>query len=73
MIESSTVWYKYPNKKPEKTDEYLVTVSCGYFNITSSSVWENGRFTDYENEPGKIGSIVAWADLPDPYEGNIYE
>lgn len=73
MSENSTKWHKYPNKKPERADEYLVTVSCGYFNITSSSVWKNGHFTDYEDEPGKIGSIIAWAEMPDPYEENYDE
>ena len=47
--------------------------TCGYFNITSASVWKNGHFTDYEDEPGKIGSIIAWAEMPEPYEENYDE
>jgi hypothetical protein len=46
----------------------MVTVHCGYFKITSTSIWKNNKFENYENEPGRIGSIVAWAELPEPYE-----
>ena len=68
MSENIAGWHRYPSERPEKADEYRVTVSCGYFNITSASVWKNGHFTDYEDEPGKIGSIIAWAYMPRPYK-----
>lgn len=68
MVERKIVWHKYPNDKPDEVDEYLVTVNCGYFNITSTSTWKDGRFSSYENEPDKIGSIIAWAEFPGPYE-----
>ena len=61
-------WHKYPEEKPKRVDEYLVTVNCGYFNTTSTSDWKDGKFTDYENEPQKIGSIIAWAEMPNSYE-----
>ena len=60
-------WYPFPQEKPKVADEYLVTVTCGYFNISSTSTWKDGKFTDYENEPQKIGSIIAWAEMPEPY------
>ena len=59
MSRNNANWYKYPSEKPKEVDEYLVAVNCDFFNITSTSNWENGHFTDYENEPGKIGSIIA--------------
>lgn len=68
MSESKADWHKYPNEKPKEVDKYLVTVNCGFFNITSTSNWESGHFTDYENEPGKIGSIIAWVEMPEPYK-----
>ena len=71
MSESVANWHKYSNEKPKEVDEYLVTVNCGFFNVTSTSTWKNGHFTDYENEPDKIGSIIAWAEMPDPYEGKL--
>lgn len=73
MSEGVVNWHKYPNEKPKEVDEYLVTVNCGFFNITSTSNWKSGHFTDYENEPGKIGSIIAWAGMPEPYYGNCSE
>ena len=30
-------WHKYPQEKPKECDEYLVTVNCGYFNLTETS------------------------------------
>lgn len=71
MRESKIVWYKYPEEKPKAVDEYLVTINYGYFNLTSTSIWKDGRFTDYENEPNKIDSIIAWAKKPKPYKEEI--
>ena len=67
VSENTVRWYKYPEEKPKEVDEYLVTVNCGFFNVTSTSTWKNEQFTDYENEPGRIGSIIAWAEMPEPY------
>ena len=64
-------WNPYPKEKPKFSDEYLVTVNCGYFNTTSASNWKDGKFTDYENEPQKIGSIIAWAEMPEPYSEDL--
>ena len=61
-------WHKYPEDKPKEYDEYLVTVNCGYFNLTETSTWKDGLFTDYENEPNKMCSIIAWAEKPEPYK-----
>ena len=48
--------------------QYLVTVNCGYFNLTETSTWKYGLFTDYENEPNQICSIIAWAEKPETYK-----
>ena len=61
-------WHKYPQEKPKECNEYLVTVNCGYFNLTETSTWKDGLFTNYENEPNRICSIIAWAEKPDPYK-----
>ena len=68
MSKNRVKWHPYPKDKPKCVDEYVVTVHCGYFKITSTSIWKNNKFENYENEPGRIGSIVAWAELPEPYE-----
>lgn len=66
-------WHKYPQEKPKECDEYLVTVNCGYFNLTETSTWKNGLFTDYENKPNHICSIIAWAEKPEPYKEENHE
>ena len=68
MQKTEIEWHKYPEDKPKHVDEYLVTVNCGYFNITSSAIWIDEKFTDYENELGRINSIVAWSEMPAPYK-----
>lgn len=71
MSENTVKWHPYPKEKPKCADEYLVTINCGYFNTTSTSDWKEGKFTDYENEPQKIGSIIAWAEMPEPYKEDL--
>ena len=70
-------WHKYPQEKPKECGEYIVTVNCGYFNLTETSTWKDGFFTDYENKPNRICSIIAWAEKPEPYKeennGRVYK
>ena len=67
MKKTEIEWHPYPNEKPKRVDEYLVTINCGYFKITSTSIWKNNKFQKYENKPGRIGSITAWAEMPELY------
>ena len=71
MQKTEIEWHKYPEDKPKHVDEYLVTVNCGYFDITSSAIWKDEKFTDYENELGRINSIVAWSEMPAPYKEEV--
>ena len=66
-------WHPYPQEKPKECDEYLVTANCGYFNLTETSTWKDGLFTDYENKPNRICSIIAWAEKPEPYKEENHE
>ena len=61
-------WYKDPEEKSKVADEYLITVNCDFFNITTSAIWENGRFVDNEEEQNEIDSVIAWAEMPEPYK-----
>ncbi len=67
-MKSEIEWHPYPKDKPKEIDEYLISVNCGYFDITSTAVWIDDKFTDYENELGRINSIVAWSEMPAPYQ-----
>lgn len=73
MKKTEIEWNPYPKEKPKCADEYLVSINCGYFKMTSTSIWKNNKFEKYENKPGRIGSIVAWAEMPDPYEDEKYD
>ena len=68
MIKVEIEWYKYLEEKSKVADEYLITVNCDFFNITTSAIWENGRFVDNEEEQNEIDSVIAWAEMPEPYK-----
>lgn len=68
MKKAEIEWYKYPEEKPKEANEYLITVNCDFFNITTSAIWENGRFVDNEEEQNEIDSVIAWAEMPEPYK-----
>ena len=68
MNKTEIEWHKYPDEKPKEIDEYLVTVNCGYFDTTSTAIWVGEKFTGYQNELGRINSIVAWSEMPAPYQ-----
>ena len=65
MRESKIVWHKYPQEKPKKSDQYLVSVKAGDDSFTSTSYWITPKdvFQDMWDE-----CISAWAELPDPYK-----
>lgn len=58
-------WHKYPQEKPKKDDEYLVSVNMWNKSFTSTSYWliPNGVFEDIWDE-----RIYAWAEKPGPYK-----
>ena len=68
MKKAEIEWYKYPEEKSKVADEYLITVNCDFFNITTSAIWENGRFVDNEEEQNEIDSVIAWAEMPELYK-----
>ena len=59
------------DRKPDKTGDYLVTLPDG----------NNGRYVDIEsfyadNEEkdwSTIYNVLAWAELPEPYDGEVEE
>ena len=65
-------WHPYPEEKPNKDDEYLVSVNMWNKSFTSTSSWitSNSVFEDIWDE-----RIYAWAEKPGPYkeEGNNME
>ena len=68
MKNTEIEWHPYPKEKPKIVDEYIVTINYGYFKATSSAIWKKGRFVDNEEYQNNIGSIIAWAEMPEPYK-----
>ena len=73
MKKTEIEWHSYPEEKPKRVDEYLVTVNCGDFKITSTSIWKNNKFQKDEDKPGRIGSSTAWAEMPETYKEDCDE
>ena len=61
-------WYPYPEEKPKKVDQYLVSVNMGNESFTSTSYWipRENVFEDIWDE-----CICAWAEMPEPYKEEI--
>lgn len=64
-------WRPFPQEKPIVLDEYLVTIDYGSFRISSSAIWKNGRFIDNEEDQNGVGPVIAWAEMPEPYKGEV--
>lgn len=58
-------WHKYPQDKPKKDGDYLVSVNMWNKSSTSTSHWISSKdvFKDLFDE-----FIYAWAEMPGPYE-----
>ena len=71
MKKTEIEWHPYPKEKPKAVDEYIVTINYGFFKITSSAIWKDGRFMDNEEDQNNIGSIIAWAEMPESYKEEV--
>lgn len=64
MKDVNIVWHPYPQEKPPKDKEYLVSVTAGNTRFSSADFWHSKKevfhhFID--------ASITAWAEMPEPY------
>ena len=57
-------WHQYPKEKPKKSDDYLVSINAVDKIFTYTAYWIDtiGIF-----ELRYDGRILAWADMPAPY------
>lgn len=73
IYEQGIAWHPYPNEKPNVPNtkvasfgeyytayEFLVTQKLGGVSHVITSVYFNGEFRDND--------VIAWAELPEPYE-----
>ena len=57
-------WHKYPDEKPKRDGDYLVTVKRKKRSFTSKFYWDSLLgFGDSLNE-----LVSAYADMPEPYK-----
>ena len=63
--DESTIWNDCSKRLPETRGHYLVSVDKGDgWRKVEIGLFENGEWFYYNN-----GSVMAWAELPEPYQG----
>lgn len=65
MSESKILWHKYPDEKPQRNDDYLVTIKTSRKLYISKDCYDinEGEFEfEFMTE-----IIIAWAEMPEPY------
>lgn len=65
--ETKVKWHKYPEEKPQKESKYLVTMKLvtkgtKYIIINDYVIGKRKYFFNCDS------SVIAWAELPEPYE-----
>ena len=67
MSENKVKWHPYPKEKPEKDDQYLLSLKLGKCSFIETANWLSRKevFEDVWNK-----CIKAWAEAPEPYEEN---
>lgn len=58
----NTQWHKYPEDKPKKDGDYLITTIYSHIPEVITESYENGEFN-------LDAFVVAWAELLEPYKG----
>ena len=56
-----TKWHKYPEDKPKKDGNYLITTIYGHIPEVISENYENSEFN-------LDAFVIAWAEKPSPYK-----
>ena len=64
-------WLPYPENVPERNDRYGVMVFVKSQNIAlrMEATWHNGKFRDDKLSPFVTNPVVAFRELPAPWDG----
>lgn len=64
-MEEIIKWYKYPDKKPKKNNEYLVHIQGEHVNEQEDNAWVSIDLFDKNGwaETPKI-AVIEWAEMP---------
>lgn len=65
MRETKTKWHKFPDNKPPKSGQYLITVFRNNRKEIDTAYWMSARYW-YGYKPN---NVLAWAKLPMVYRG----
>ena len=65
MSDSKAGWHPYPKEKPTRWGEYLITIKTQGGNIVDVGLFFGNTFQDQ--------NVIAWADMPEPYEKGAEE
>ena len=58
-------WHPFPEEKPKRAKNCMVSISCDGTEYTDSSWW-NSKEKQFENYWDSV--ITAWAYMPRPYK-----
>ena len=61
-------WHPYPEEKPKKTSNCILSLSCEGTDLTATSWWDN-KEKQFESYWDSI--ITAWAYMPRPYKKKV--
>lgn len=64
-------WHKYPDEKPKNNpvEPYLVSIRCFGGTCVDMEYYEDDSFKWMPYKEDK--SVIAWAELPEPYKEEI--
>lgn len=67
MSETKIVWHKYPDKVPTRYDKYLASIQSPTGSIFTDTLFYSD-FTKSWMDLGILDQVLAWAELPEPYD-----
>lgn len=69
MSETKTVWHKWPDEKPKRDNAYLCTllINGKYLGL---QIWpySEDNMPPWHLIESDVRKIIAWAELPRPYQ-----
>lgn len=67
MSETKIVWHKYPDEVPSRYDKYLVSIQSPTGSIFVETLFFS-NFVKSWLDLGILDQVLAWAELPEPYQ-----
>ncbi len=68
MSEAKIVWHKYPDEVPQRFDKFLVTIQSPTGSIFVDTLFYSDLVKGWM-DLGIFDQVLAWAEMPAPYQG----